>query len=36
MWIGISTLGTSDAYPLRGTGLFGCKDTEENTAPSVF
>lgn len=36
MWIGISTLGTSDAYPLSGIGLFGCKGTEENTAPSVF
>lgn len=36
MWIGISTLSTSDAYHLREIGLCGCKDTEEKTAPSVF
>lgn len=36
MWIGISTLGTSDAYHLRGIGLFGCKGTEEKAAPSIF
>lgn len=36
MWIGISTLGTSDAYHIRGIRWFGCKGTEEKTAPSVF
>lgn len=33
MWIGTSTLGTSDAYHIRGIRLFGCKGTEGKTAP---